>query len=340
MSRIMVFKRKKRVVFASVAVLVLVGSLALAFYFKLWRPADPEAAPRLFVVEQGWALPRVAGELEQAGIIADRRAFRLWARLKGAGGSIRAGEYNIGPNMSPAEILEELTSGSVVTHVVTVPEGYTVDQIAALLEAKGLVSSRSEITALLEDKGLMEAYELPGPTLEGYLYPDTYYFARGLRPRRMVEEMIRRFLEVARPLREHAAERGMDLKELVILASIVEKETGLASERPVIASVFLNRLDRGMRLESDPTVIYGLSEFDGNLTRKDLETPTSYNTYEIRGLPPGPIANPGIDSMKAVLDPADTDYLYFVSRNDGSHHFSRTLAEHNRAVWKYQKGGG
>ncbi len=325
--------------FASASLLALVAFLALAAYHQMRRPADPDAEPRLFVVEEGWSLARVAEELDRAGLIGGPEVFRLWARLKGVGRGIRAGEYRIGPNMAPVEILDILAAGRVVTHAVTIPEGFTVARIAALLEAEGL-AARSEIMGLMEDRDLMEAHGLPGPTLEGYLYPDTYHFARGLRPKRIVEEMIRRFLEVVRPLRGHIEERGLDLKELVTLASIVEKETGLAEERPVIASVFLNRLERGMRLDSDPTVIYGLPEFDGNLTRKHLETPTSYNTYRIKGLPPGPIANPGLEAIKAVLYPADTDYLYFVSRNNGSHHFSRTLSEHNRAVRTYQRGGG
>lgn len=213
-----------------------------------------------------------------------------------------------------------------------------MEQIADLLDSKGLVN-KQQFLSLAQDPALLEQYGIPGPTLEGYLYPDTYQLARGISPSTAIHTMVERFWMLVRPLKKRAEDLGMEMEDVITLASIVEKETGLAGERATIASVFLNRLKRRMRLESDPTVIYGLKNFDGNLTRKDLSKPTPYNTYVIRGLPPGPIANPGLEAIKAVLYPAKTDYLYFVSKNDGSHHFSRTLSEHNRAVRMYQKGG-
>ena len=190
--------------------------------------------------------------------------------------------------------------------------------------------------SLVRDKTRVASYHIDGPSLEGYLYPDTYLISRDLDARELVDLMVRRFWKVFNDL-IRGQKRDMSLREIVTLASIVEKETGLAEERPVIASVFLNRLKKRMRLESDPTVIYGLKNFDGNLKRKDLRTPNPYNTYTNHGLPPGPIANPGRESLMAVINPAETDYLYFVSRNDGSHCFSTTLKEHNRAVVRYQK---
>ena len=238
--------------------------------------------------------------------------------------------------MPPLEILAKLTRGDILTHPVTIPEGLTREQIAELLSGKGL-GNRERFMKLTEDPVLVNKYGIQGETLEGYLYPDTYQFARGLSARSVIETMVNRFWQLVGPLKKRAKEVNMPIGEVVILASIVEKETGRSGERPIIASVFLNRLKRRMRLDSDPTVIYGLKNFNGNLTRKDLAKPTPYNTYLIRGLPPGPIANPGIASIKAVLYPAGTDFLYFVSKNDGSHYFSKTLAEHNEAVWKYQK---
>ena len=219
---------------------------------------------------------------------------------------------------------------------MTIPEGFTSAQIAELLGKKGLVE-KGEFLLLTGDQDLVRRYGIAGAGLEGYLYPDTYRFYRGMTALSVVDVMVKRFKEVTAPFVERAEQLGMAFEDIVALASIVEKETGLAEERPVIASVFLNRLKRGIRLESDPTVIYGLTGFNGNLTRKDLSKPTPYNTYLIPGLPPGPIANPGLDAIKAVLFPAKTNYLYFVSKNDGSHYFSRTLAEHNRAVMIYQK---
>jgi len=332
-----VFPQKMRVLtLVGVAFLLLVF-LAIGFAYHVMSPWDREGRAREFVVREGWSLKEVSGELERRRIISSRSLFRLWARVQGAGRKIRAGEYLLGPHQSPAEILDILIRGAVITHPVTIPEGYTVRQIADTLEREGL-TNRESFLALFRDPAFMEAHGIPGPTLEGYLYPDTYLFARGVSSRRIAETMIQRFWSVMEPLRPLASARGLSIRELVTLASIVEKETGKAEERPMIASVFLNRLKRGMRLESDPCVIYGISDFNGNLTRKHLETPTPYNTYRIRGLPPGPIASPGAAALQAVLSPTESDFLYFVSRNDGSHQFSRTLAEHNRAVRTYQKG--
>lgn len=332
------FSWKKNLLIAAGLGLSLAVFLALAFAHHVASPADREGKARRFLVQDGWTLKHTAAELERHRIIASRSLFRIWARIQNAGRNIRAGEYRIGPHMTPVQILDKLTRGAVISHGVTVPEGYTAEQIGALLEQGGW-GSKDDFMALFADRPFLEAQGLPGPTLEGYLYPDTYQFSRGVSAPRIAETMIKRFWEVFEPLRARAARQGLSLRDVVTLASIVEKETGRSDERPLIASVFLNRLNRGMRLESDPTVIYGIEGFDGNLTRKDLRTKTPYNTYQIRGLPPGPIANPGEAALRSVLYPAETDFLFFVSRNDGSHHFSKTLAEHNRAVRKFQKQG-
>ncbi len=332
------FSSRKILLAAAGIVLLLVALLALGVAHQLSSPADRAGKAGMFVVEEGWTLKEVAAELEQRRIITSRSLFRLWARVQDAGRSIRAGEYRLGPHMTPLQILDMLTRGSVISHPVTIPEGYTAEQIAGTLEREGL-AVREAFMALFRDRAFMASHDLPGPTLEGYLYPDTYQFARGVSSRTIAETMVRRFRVVMEPLRPKVADSGLSLREVVTLASIVEKETGRSEERPLIASVFLNRLERGMRLDSDPTVIYGIDGFDGNLTRRHLRTPTPYNTYRMRGLPPGPIANPGEAAIRAVLEPAESDYLYFVSRNDGSHQFSRTLSEHNRAVRMYQKGG-
>ncbi len=304
----------------------------------LKRPADRRAAPQVVVVRPGATLKDVARDLEERRMITGSRPFLLWARVKGYGRRIKAGEYEIGAHMSPEAILETLTRGRVITHATTFPEGLTRWQIADILAEKSLLE-REAFLARVDDGEIVEKYGLKGKNLEGYLYPDTYNFSRGLSPETIVDVMVRRFKEVTDPLAPAVQRSGMTLAEVVTLASIVEKETGLASERALIAGVFLNRQKKGMRLESDPTVIYGIPEFDGNLTRKDLRRPTPYNTYRIKGLPPGPIANPGLEAIRAVLFPAETEYLFFVSKNDGSHHFSRSLKEHNQAVNRYQKRG-
>jgi len=321
--------------------LVLLSTLVSAWVLGdfLLQPARKGGGNQVVIIMEGLSMKHVAEELERREILAGKTLFILWARVMGYGRKIKAGEYELSAGMTPIQILDKLTKGRIMTHPVTLPEGLTRMQIADLLSEKGLVGRRAFLS-LTEDAGIIKKYGLSGRNLEGFLYPDTYQFARGLSPGTVIDVMIRRFLELVAPLEEVLKQSGMSLEQVITLASIVEKETGLAMERPLIASVFLNRLKRGMRLESDPTVIYGLSAFNGNLTRKDLRRLTPYNTYMIRGLPPGPIANPGIAAIKAVLYPAQTKYLYFVSKNDGSHHFSRTFTEHNRAVNYYQKKRG
>jgi UPF0755 protein len=252
--------------------------------------------------------------------------------------NIKAGEYVLNSGMPPLKVLDILSKGAVLLHAVTIPEGFTRKQIGELLEKKGLIN-KQKFLSLTGSPEIAKRYGISGTGLEGYLYPDTYQFARGLPTMSVIDTMVNRFREVVAPFRKRAEQLDMAMEEVVILASIVEKETGRAKERPLIASVFLNRLEKNMRLESDPTVIYGLIEFDGDLTREHLNQNTPYNTYVIRGLPPGPISNPGREAIKAVLYPANSDYLYFVSKNDGSHYFSETLSEHNKAVGIYQKKG-
>lgn len=327
--------KRVKLLFIGLFFLVIIF-LSVAFSLFFISPAEKEGKSRMVIVREGLSLKEVAGELERRKIITSKILFELWAKVMGSSKKIKAGEYLLSPGLPPVRILEILTKGDVITHPVTVPEGFTRKQIAELFDRKDLVNKK-DFLSFTNEQSLLKRYGISGPNLEGYLFPDTYQFARGISALTAIDAMVRRFLQVVGPFKGRMNEMGMDLKEVIILASIVEKETSLASERPIIASVFLNRLKRGMRLESDPTVIYGLKDFNGNLTRKDLAKPTLFNTYIIRGLPPGPIANPGLEAIKAVFYPAKNDYLYFVSKNDGSHYFSKTLSEHNRAVRIYQK---
>ena len=324
-------------------ILILSGAVFLVFVFValgvglFWiSPARKGVEPQLVVIAEGESPAQVAEDLHKRGIISSRRLFLLWVKALGLGGGIKAGEYSLGPEMTPAAIMEKLTKGLIFKHPVTIPEGFTRLQIANLLSEHCFVN-KEKFLALTQDPEVMKRYGIEGLNLEGYLFPDTYLFGRGVSAQTIVDVMVKRFLQLTAPLRKLAEEKGLKMEEVVILGSIIEKETGLPQERPLIASVFLNRLKKGMRLESDPTVIYGLEDFNGNLRKKDLAQETPYNTYVIQGLTPGPISNPGLESMRAVLQPAETDYLYFVSRNDGSHQFSKTLSEHNRAVGVYQK---
>jgi UPF0755 protein len=288
------------------------------------------------MVEEGLSLKQVATSLEEKGIIKNKTFFLLWARLRGYGKSIKSGEYSLSPAMAPVKIFDILTRGIIITHPVTFPEGFSAEQIGETL-ARNINVDKSEFLSLVHNSVILKKYGISGESLEGYLYPDTYQFSRVQSPESIIEVMTGRFNEVISPLRKRIGETGMTLENVVTLASIVEKETGRADERPLIAGVFSNRIKKGMRLDSDPTVIYGIKDFNGNLTRDDLHRYTPYNTYVIKGLPPGPICNPGIESIRAVLYPADTDYLYFVAKNDGTHYFSRSLEEHNRRVITYQK---
>lgn len=331
---------RTRLVFISIGLFFLVVVFfSLGFGLFLMSPADKGGADQVFIVKEGSSLKEVAGDLEKTGLITNKTLFVLWTRVKGYGKDLRAGEYALSPAMAPVQLLEILRKGLVILYPVTIPEGFTRDQIADALAAKGL-ADKKRFLELTRDKALLRQYGISGPSFEGYLFPDTYHFSRGMPTSAVLDTMVKRFKQVVAPLMEKSQATGMKFEDVVILASIVEKETGKPEERPLIASVFLNRLRLGMRLESDPTVIYGIENFDGDLKKKDLTEKTPYNTYVIHGLTPGPIANPGLESIKAVMDPARTDYLYFVSRNDGSHHFSKTLAEHNRAVEMYQKRKG
>ena len=330
------FSRKRAVLFSVGLSFLLFVFLSVGLGYYLVSPAAKGGPDRLFVVREGSTLKEVTFDLEKNEIIKGRVLFLYWARLMGYSSRIKAGEYRLNSGLPPLKLLNILSKGAILSHPVTVPEGFTVKQIATLLEKKGLVN-KDKFLLLAESPDTGKRYGLNGPGLEGYLYPDTYQFSRGLSAISVIDTMIRRFKEVLAPFQKRIEQSDMTVEKVVTLASIVEKETGRGDERPVIASVFLNRLKRKMRLESDPTVIYGIKNFNGNLTLKNLARSTPYNTYVIRGLPPGPIANPGREAIKAVLYPADTAFLYFVSKNDGSHYFSKTLSEHTRAVDIYQK---
>jgi len=327
---------KRGLIFTSgILVFILFAFLALYFGYFLISPAGVDKKEEIFMVKKGCGLKTVANKLEERGLIKSKNLFILWVILKGGTRDIKAGEYGLNQSMAPVRIFTILATGAIKTYPLTIPEGLTAEQIANILAKKNLVNKR-EFISLVRDKTLVASYHIDGPSLEGYLFPDTYLISRDMGARELIDFMVNRFWNIFNTLIK-VQKKDMPVREIVTLASIVEKETGLAEERSLIASVFLNRLKKRMRLESDPTVIYGLKDFDGNLKRKDLHTPSPYNTYTNRGLPPGPIANPGGESLMAVINPAETDYLYFVSKNDGSHYFSATLSEHNRAVIRYQK---
>ena len=302
------------------------------------RPIGKIELEKLFTVHPGQGLKRTAIALEQEGLITDAFRFTVLARLDKKEKLIKAGEYFISTAMTPNEILGQIVEGRVHLYRLTIPEGFNLAQIAAAVATAGLDSETNFLDTARKPE-TARSLGIDADTLEGYLFPDTYYFPRGLDSGTIIATMVKQFRTAFKPAWEQrAAELGMSLHEVVTLASIIEKETGEPRERPIIASVFHNRLEKGMRLETDPTVIYGIPDFDGRIRRQHLETVTPYNTYKIKGLPPGPIASPGALALEAALYPATTDYLFFVSKNDGTHQFSVTLKEHNAAVQIYQLG--
>ena len=300
------------------------------------KPADQDAPEITFAVERGDTLSVVSRNLENKGVVSSSELFSIYALMKNQAKNLKAGEYALSGAEAPQRILDIITKGKVKLYRLTVPEGLNLFEVAALAEKAGFGTRKAFVMAA-ESTEFTRSVGISADTLEGYLFPETYYFPKSADEKDVIREMVRRFQEVyTEDWKERTRKMGFTVHEIVTLASIIEKETGEASERPVISSVFHNRLEKGMRLESDPTVIYGIEDFDGNITRKDLKTRTPYNTYVISGLPPGPIANPGRMSLKAALYPADTEYIFFVSKKDSTHKFSKTLKEHNRAVRKYQ----
>lgn len=328
---------KKLRLFVSLAVLtVLLPVLLVAADVALFlqRAVAPPETLRLSI-EPGTGFSRIARELEERGLIKRRLYFIALARYQQVQGRVHAGEYQFSEAARPQEVLRRLVSGDVIRYTFTVPEGLTLVEIAQRLEREQL--GRAEVfLALAQDQAFLGELAIDAPSLEGYLFPETYLIERGDTERRLISAMVREFRRRALPEWHQAAEAlGLDLHQWVTLASIVQKEAGPAHEMPVISAVFHNRLAKGMRLQADPTVIYGVEDYAGRITRRHLRDPHPYNTYVIAGLPPGPIANPGAAALQATAFPSDDDYLFFVSRGDGSHVFSRTLQEHNRAVQRY-----
>lgn len=328
----------KKLTIIVAAVVVLGGaSLWLHLYIFSHRPAGTDESHKMIEIAADESFGTIAWRLKDAGIITGVRRFALLARIKGDDRRLRAGEYALSTTMSPLMVLEAMVNGEVYLRHLVVPEGYAIRQIAAELEKTG-ITDPDQFEELTFDNVMVASFGLEGNSLEGYLYPDTYFFPKGTTANSVIAQMVKRFRQQFSPQwQQRLLELDLSLHQIVTLASIIEKETGNAKERAIVSSVFHNRLKRKMRLESDPTVIYGIKDFKGNLTRKDLHTPTPYNTYIIIGLPPGPIANPGFASLEAALYPAQTRFLYFVSKNDGTHQFSATLQEHRAAVRKYQQ---
>jgi UPF0755 protein len=331
----------KRIVLLVAGLLIVVVAGGAAWGYRLLTtPYKGYPDAETFVEIAPGTSPQGMGRiLTDAGVVSSPLAFRLAVWSGGAGRRLQAGEYRFDAAMTPRAVVTKIVKGDVFLRPVTFREGLTVKQMAAIFEERGF-GPQSEFVAAASNPALVRELDPHAPDLEGYLFPDTYTLPRRTTAEQLVARMVARFEKSVSPeLRQQASARGLSVRELVTLASLVEKETAKADERTIVAAVYTNRLKIGMGLQCDPTVIYALERagrYTGNLTRADLQFDSPYNTYRYAGLPPGPIAAPGSASLEAAANPADVPYLYFVSRNDGSHAFATTLDEHNRNVQQYQ----
>ncbi len=311
--------------------------LAYQAYSFVYMPPAKHAKSKIVYIQPKTRFRTISHQLEEAGVIKSSFKFSMLAKITGSINEVKAGEYELSPSMLPKEVLNKLVNGQVIQHMVTIPEGYNIYQIADTLDREGLVR-KEKLLAKAFDKEFISSLGFEGPGLEGFLFPDTYAFWRDMEAEDVLRKMAYRFKKIySQKFEERAKKQGLSMRKVITLASIIEKETGNPGEMALISAVFHNRLRRGMPLQADPTVIYGMRDFKGNLTKKDLQTFTPYNTYTIKGLPPGPIACPGERAIEAALSPAKGKHLYFVSKNDGSHCFSCNLSAHRRAVDIYQK---
>jgi UPF0755 protein len=321
--------------------LVLVAAGAVVWFYRdVDRPFKGYDAEEQFVeIPQGAGSIAIGKRLAEAGIVRDANSFRIALWLTGEGRRLQAGEYRFDHAVSARQVADKIARGDVYVRPITFPEGLTAKQMAAIYESKGFGPAK-DFLAATKNAALVSAVDPDAKDLEGYLFPDTYKLPRHVTAEQLVARMVASFMKALTPdLIDKADARGLTIRQLVTLASIVEKETANPEERPRVAAVYANRLRIGMPMQCDPTVIYALERagrYDGNLTRDNLQFDSPYNTYRYPGLPPGPIASPGRASIAAAADPADVPFLYFVSKNDGSHAFASTLDEHNRNVQQYQ----
>jgi len=308
------------------------------FYVALFVPPSREKAWKEIQVTEGMSFKAIAAALQKEGIIRYRGYFEIIGRLQGISRKVRTGYYGLGSHMSTWEVLEALRKGKIIEYEVVIPEGYNLYQIGWTLTGTPLISSDpNDFIKAATNKELARSLGIEADRLEGYLFPDTYFLPKGITVRDIAKRMVQRYKDMfTDSYRERAEELGFTEHEIITLASIVEKEAKVASERKLIAAVYHNRLKKGMRLQADPTAVYGLRAWVTNVSAQDLKRKTPYNTYLHKGLPPGPIANPGRGAILATLYPENVDYLFFVAQGDGSHYFSKDYGEHGKAIGRYK----
>jgi len=315
---------------------LLILSMLVFFMNFASQPVGQSSETILIDIPRGTGFTEIIDILNNAGLVENKPFFYALAIMRGAARQIKAGEYELSDAMPPIDIINKLVMGDTKSYKVTIPEDFTIKEIAARLAADKLVSEETFLK-LAFDQNFVKTLNIPGKTMEGFLYPETYRLDRSMGPKEIIRIMNQEFWERFTPdMRQRAAAMGMTITEVVTLASLIGKETGFKDEKPMVSAVFHNRLKKGMKLQSDPTAVYNLDDFDGKIRRSHLLKNTPHNTYRNYGLPPGPIANPDINSLTAALYPAKVNYLYFVANNNGSHQFSYTLIDHHQAVSKYQ----
>ncbi|OGL44338.1 MAG: hypothetical protein A2161_04550, partial [Candidatus Schekmanbacteria bacterium RBG_13_48_7] len=320
-----------------IVIIVAVGFYTFKLRKDLVTSRDTKAMEVVIDVKQGTTVDKVCEDLENAGIISDAFALKLYYRIFLSNKSIKYGEYRFSTGMTPIEIIQLLIEGNVLLHKLTVPEGLSLLEIAQILETNG-ISTIDEFMKIVRSPEKISAYHIDGNDMEGYLFPETYFFHKTVSTEEVVDTMVQKCRTVLSLYEKPMQEQGLTERELLTLASLIEEEGKKADERPLISAVFHNRLKKKMLLQCDPTVIYAMGDrYSGRIQKKDLDIDSPYNTYKYPGLPPGPIACPGKAAINAAVYPAPVDYLYFVSKNDGTHQFSRILQDHNNAVVKYQK---
>lgn len=314
------------------AIFFIYAALLLNYSFS---PIDTKNVNMVIDIPTGASFWKSMKILDQAGLIKNRFFFYNLAVIQRARLKIRAGEYEFNTLITPWEMMKKLKRGDVKVYRVTVPEDLSLQEIAEILDKEKLIN-KEMFFEMASDKEFLESLNIKADSIEGYLFPDTYYFNRSMNTHQIMKTMVDTFRKKVTPeMILEANKRGLSEHQFVTFASIIGKESGNNEEKPKISAVFHNRLKKKMPLQSDPTAVYDLDDFAGKVLRSHLKRKSPYNTYLIKGLPPGPIANPGLDSLKAVLKPDPGDFLYFVSRNDGTHTFSSSLAEHNQAVKQY-----
>jgi UPF0755 protein len=329
-------KKSTRKKVAIVSLLVLMAIPISLLYYSI-TPIAGESVSITVEIPIGAGFPQIVDILDEAGIVKNRPLFYALAILKNARKRFRAGEYEIISSMTPSEIIDRLVKGIVKGYKVTIPEDLNIREVAARLVSQRLVD-REEFLKLATDKQFLVSLNIKAPSVEGFLYPNTYNFTRSMGAKEIIKVMVNQFWKVYTPeMRKRTEALGMTNTQLITLASLIGKESGFKEEKTLISAVFYNRLRKGMKLQSDPTAVYDLDNFSGSVKKSHLSRMSPYNTYIIEGLPPGPIANPGVDSIQAALYPASVEYLYFVSNRNGSHLFSITFNSHREAIQQFLK---